>query len=318
MEALAIIPKEQAGMEVAEQVRQYVERAVADNTRRAYRADLHHFASWCEQHGVTALPASPETVAAYIASLADVGYKTSTIARRLAAISTIHQAHGYDSPTQHPAVRTVLRGVRKTLGVSQEKKAPILPEFLRKMVASIPNTITGKRDRALLLVGFAAGLRRSELVALDVEDVEFTAEGMVLTIRRSKTDQEAQGERIPVAFGRSQDTCPVRALRAWLDASNITTGAIFRHVDRHGNIRERLTDQSVALVVKKYAEASGMDPVRFAGHSLRAGFATTAARNGAEERDIARVTRHKSERILRGYIREGRLFRNTAVYALGL
>lgn len=298
--------------------------AYADATRRAYRSDLEHFGAWCEQEGRCPLPASPETVAEYLAAHVD-DLKPSTLSRRLAAISQAHKLAELDTPTTHPTVRRTWKGLRRTVALESperaavDKKAPLVVTDLRRVLRALPDTLTGIRDRALLLVGFAGGMRRSEIVALNVADLEEREEGIAATIRRSKSDQEGEGRKVAIPYGSNPETCPVRALRAWLAAAQITTeGPLFRRVDRHGNLYGRLSTKGVALVVKRSAERVGLDPDRFSGHSLRAGFATTAGANGYSERQIANQTGHKSDRVLRGYIREGALFRDNPSTGLGL
>lgn len=311
---------DEAGLQaVAARARDYALKAKAANTVRAYRADWRDFAAWCEERGLQPLPAAPETVALYVAHLADAGRKASTIQRRLSAISQAHQAAGHESPTKSAAVRAVWAGIRRERGTAQEGKAPVVTEDIRAMVAALSEGLIGIRDRALLLVGFAGAFRRSELVGLDVEDVEFAREGLVVRIRRSKTDQEGQGHVIGIPYGSNPATCPVRALRAWLKASGINSGPVFRPVNRHGQVLpRRLSDKAVALIVKRAAEAAGLDPARYAGHSLRAGFATAAAAAGAPERAIMAQTRHKSVTVARRYIRLGSLWAENAAARVGL
>ena len=305
--------------DVGERVRAYLAGSVAPATARAYRADFADFAAWCEGHGLAALPAAPESVALYLAALAET-HAPATLTRRLSAVSVAHQAAGHESPTAALVVRKALAGIRRAKGAAPAAKAPLTVADLRAIVAHhLPAGAKGVRDRALLLVGFAAALRRSELVGIDAGHLAFVPEGLVLTIPRSKTDQEGAGQRIAVPYGAHAATCPVRALRAWLELAAVTDGPVFRRVDRHGNVGAgRLTGRAVALVVQGYAAALGRDASDFGGHSLRAGFATAAAREGVAERDIQRQTRHKSLTVLRGYIREGELFRANAAAALGL
>lgn len=305
-------------VDVAERAREYALEWKADNTIRAYRADWRQFETWCQAHGLATLPAAPETVALYLADLSSSS-EVSTLQRRISAISQAHQAAGYDSPTKDAKVKAVWSGIRRSKGTAQEGKDPATTTEIRAMAATMPASILGIRDRALLLVGFAGAFRRSELVGLDVEDVAFTKEGLVVTLRRSKTDQEGQGRRVGNPYGSYPDTCPVRALQGWLEASGITTGPIFRPINRHGQILPgRLSDKAVALVVKRAAEAAGLDPTRYAGHSLRAGLATSAAAAGVAERAIMAQTGHKSVNMVRRYIRDGSLFRENAAASVGL
>jgi integrase len=267
---------------------------------------------------VTPLPASAETVAFYVADLAKVA-KPATIDARLAAISAAHRAAGHDSPTKEEAVRLVRRGVRRTLGTAQRQVRPVTVPELRTMLEGLGTDPAGCRDRALLLLGFAGALRRSELVGLDMADVTEGTDGLTVRLRRSKTDQEGAGRTVGIPFGSNPVTCPVRAWRAWLELSSITEGAAFRPVDRHGHIgATRLSPPAVALVLKRHAARAGLDPDEVAGHSLRAGLATSAAAAGVPERVIAEQTGHKGTAMLRRYIREGSLFRENAAGAVGL
>lgn len=303
-----------------DKAREFVAQAKAENTLRAYRTDWAHFAAWCAAHGLDTLPAAPETIALYIADLAAAA-KTSTITRRLAAIAKAHQAKGLESPCsmKHALVKEVLDGVKRTKGTAQTGKAALLTEDLRKLIAVLPDSLLGKRDAALLLVAFAGGFRRSELVALCAADVAFCEDGLRVTLRRSKTDQEGHGRVIGIPYGSDPRTCPVRSLRRWLDAAGISEGPLFRYVDKHGHIAATaLTPQVVWKVVKRYCTAAGLDAAQFGAHSLRAGLATQAAINGASERAIMRQTGHKSTAMVRRYIRDADLFRENAATKLGL
>jgi len=303
---------------LGEQARAYAEDGHAENTRRGYRADWQAFTRWCAARDLPGLPAAPTTLALYLTDQAEV-LKVSTLQRRLAAIGQAHRLKGYASPTEDAALRAVWRGIRRTKGTAQVGKAALLTNDLRALMLVLPTTAIGVRDRAILLLGFAGAFRRSELVALDVADVQTTREGLIVTIRRSKTDQEGQGAKLGIPRGQHPGTCPVRALQAWFEVAGIDQGAIFRPITRHGLIQPgRLTDRSVARIVQRAAAAAGLDPAQFAGHSLRAGLATSAAMAGAEERDIMRQTRHKSVVVARRYIRDGSLFRNNAAATVGL
>jgi site-specific recombinase XerD len=316
----ALITQTQAGelAALAQATREYIRQAKAPNTVRAYRSDWEQFTSWCQAQGLAALPATPETLAAYLAHEAAT-HPVSTLQRRLSAISQAHQAAGRESPARSEVVRLTMKGIRRAKGTAPTQKAPAVTQDVQAMVATLPDNLLGLRDRALLLIGFAGAFRRSELVSLDVEDVEECAEGLRVTLRRSKTDQEGAGEVKGIPYGRKLETCPVRALRAWLEAAGITAGPIFRSVNRHGQVQPgRLSDKAVALVVKRAAEAAGLDASRYAGHSLRAGLATSAAAAGVQERDIMRQTGHRSVTMVRRYIREGELFRANAAAAVGL
>jgi integrase len=249
-----------------ESVTRYARASRAESTLRGYRSDWADFQNWARLNWLVSLPAAPATVAAYISACADRGdLKAGSIQRRVSAISAFHTAHGVPSPTTSAEVRLTLAGVRRTLGTAQTGKAPILTADVAAMVAQLPDKLLGVRDRALLLIGFAGAFRRSELVALDVDDIEFREDGLKVCIRKSKTDQEGAGQVIGIAHGSK--LCPVRALQEWLLAGAITTGPIFRRIDRHGKMFDRMNPEAVALVVKRYAAAAGLDPAKYAGHS---------------------------------------------------
>jgi len=294
----------------AERARGYANAEKAAATRRAYGTDFSIFRAWCEERQLDAVPASPATVAVFLAHEASRNVKASTIGRRVAAIKYAHKLVGLDTPTDDERVKTTVRGIRRTLGTARAKKAPATAERLLAMAASTGAGLKGLRDRALLLLGFAGAFRRSELVALDVSDVEDTPEGMKVTIRRSKTDQEGAGQIIAIPLGKI--ACPIDALKEWIVAAGIQSGAIFRSINRHGRIGGRLTDQSVSDVVKEHAARLRLDPNQFAGHSLRAGFLTSAASRGASIFKMMDVSRHRSIDTLRGYVRDAELFKDHA------
>ena len=294
----------------AERVLGYAQAEKAAATRRAYGTDFAIFRAWCSERQLDALPASPATVAAFLAHEASRNVKASTIGRRTAAIRYAHKLAGLPTPTDDELVKATVRGIRRTLGTAKAKKTPATAERLLAMAANTGEGLKGQRDRALLLLGFAGAFRRSELVALDTEDIEETADGMKVTIRHSKTDQEGAGQTIAIPFGKI--ACPVAALKEWIAAAGIQTGAIFRSVNRHGKAGERLTDQSVADIVKEHAARLRLDPKQFAGHSLRAGFLTSAAAKGASIFKMMDTSRHKSVDTLRGYVRDAELFRDHA------
>lgn len=319
---LALVPRPTAQIatlpDLVEKARSYVDQAKAPSTRRAYRGDWERFATWCAARHLAALPAAPETVVLYITDQADT-YKVATIERRLIAISAIHQAARHESPAHSIAVREVMKGIRRELGTAQAGKAPAIAGEVKAMVADLPKTCHGIQERALLLVGFAGAFRRSELVALNADDVQLGRAGLTIHIRRSKTDQEGQGRQIGIPYGSHPETCPVRAVKAWMKAGGIVAGPLFRSINRADAVSaHRLSDKAVARAVKRGAERAGLDPSRYAGHSLRAGLATSAAAAGVEERVIAKQTGHKSMAVLRKYIRDGDLFRQNAAGAVGL
>ena len=282
----------------------------AASTRKAYGTDFRLFKAWCDAKGAQALPAAPETVAAYLASQAATS-KPSTLGRRVAAIRYAHKLAGLETPTDAEGVKATVRGIRRTFGSARNKKAPAVAAKMHSMVATAPDSLAGVRDRALLLLGFAGAFRRSELVALDVADIEETETGLLVTIRRGKTDQEAVGRTI--AIPRGDVACPVKALRAWLVAAAIVAGPIFRPIDRAGTVRaSRLTCRSVANFVKAYAARAGFDAGTYSGHSLRSGFLTSAAAKGASIFKMMDQSGHKSVDTLRGYVRDAELFKDHA------
>jgi integrase len=291
-------------------VNEYVRDSLASNTRRAYLSDLAEF----ERRGGS-VPASVETVAAYLAARADV-LAVATLVRHVASISKAHDARGLPNPTRSELVRATLRGIRRTKGCAQREAKPLLRDDLLLALDAMGESIKDIRDRALMLIGCAGALRRSELVGLDVGDIEHVRQGIVLTLRRSKTDQDGAGRKIGIPYGRTR-WCPVAALESWLTASAITEGAAFRPVDRHGRLHAaRLSGEAVSLIVRERAAAAGLDPTPYSGHSLRAGLATSAAQAGVPTWRIRAQTRHASDAMLTRYIREGHFFIENAAGAL--
>jgi integrase len=256
--------------ELGDQARALARDSRAESTWRAYASDLRHFQAWCAEHDLEPLPADPTTVAMYLTAL-ESSHSPSTIRRRLAAISVSHQLAGMETPTAKAGVKSVWAGIRRRNGVAPRKVRAARTKMITTLVEPLGNRLIDVRDRTLILIGFAGALRRSELVALDLDDVEEDTDGLVLRIRRSKTDQEAEGEIRGLPYGSHPATCPVRAWRAWIDASDITTGPAFRGVDRHGHLRSgRLSDRAVADLIKRRAAGAGLEG-SFAGHSLRSG-----------------------------------------------
>ena len=304
--------------ELLEELARYERKALPENTRRAYRSDWAEFRGWCERRKRLAMPATPETVALYLTARAKT-HKTSSLSRRLTVIGKLHKAWGKPNPVRDERVRRVWQGILRDKGEATERKSPTLIAEIKKMLRAMPDGLAGLRDTALLLFGFAGAMRRSELVSLNFGDLQLSEDGFIVTLRRSKTDQTGKGRRIGIAYGEHEETCPVRAMMAWMDAAEIERGALFRKVNRHGHLEgERLTDRSVALIVKRSLKAAGINPKNFSGHSLRAGLATAAAIAGVDERAIQEQTGHKSLKVLRTYIREGSLFRNNASKKVGL
>ncbi|MFO0842340.1 MAG: site-specific integrase [Gemmataceae bacterium] len=292
--------------------------SIPENTRRAYATDWNQYRNWCQKRSRVPLPASADTVSAYLTAIAKT-HAISTLRRRLTMVSKVHRISGKPDPTGDVRVKQLWRGILRSKGEAQRGKKPLLVGDLRRMVDALPKTLRGDRDRALLLLGFAGGLRRSELVALDVEDLEEVEEGLVVNLRRSKTDQTGKGQRKGIPFGKSKATCPVRAAIAWLRAAEVYEGPVFRALTKHDTPRRsRLSAQTVALVVKHAFRAIGKRPRDFSAHSLRSGLVTAAAMNGADERTIMRHTGHRSVEMVRRYIRDASLFRDNPASKAGL
>ena len=305
---------------LAAQAAAFARAAKAPSTLRAYAADWRHFVAWCEVQGASPLPATPETVAFYLTALAAT-HRPATITRRLTAITKAHQVKGLLSPAtvSELAVGETLKGIRRTLGLAQKSKAPLLTADLLQVLAHVPPGLAGLRDRALLLVGYAGAFRRSELAALQLEDVAWVEEGSILTLRRSKTDQQGQGRQVALPLGAHAQTCPVRALRSWIEQAQLTEGRLFRAVDRHGRLRPGwLHPDAVGEIVKRALGRAGFEAGKYGGHSLRAGFATQAAKNGATAFDIMRQTGHRSVQTVSRYVREAQIFRDAPAGKLGL
>lgn len=305
------------------QARAFAAVSKAASTRRAIGSDWRDFDGWCQQHRLASLPAAPETVALYLTDRAST-LVPQTLTRRLTAITLAHRAAGYVSglspaSTKQPVVGAVLHGIRRVKGVAQHGKEALLTEQIRALVATCGDDLQGLRDRALLLVGFAGAFRRSEIVAIDCSEIQSLEQGIVIRIGRSKTDQEGKGRVVGIPFGANAEMCPVRALARWLAASGINGGPVFRAVDQKGRLSPgRMHPDSVAYIIKRAARRAGFDDEVLAGHSLRAGHVTQAARNGVGERVIMEQTGHKSPAMLRKYIRHGGLFEENAAARLGL
>ena len=303
-----------------EQARAFLRAGKAPSTLRAYRSDWADFALWCQGRKEPSLPASPELVALYLVALAET-HRPATITRRLTSIAKAHSAAGHPSPASlgHAVVAETLQGIRRTLGTAQPGKTPLLTADLVQVLAHLPPGLFGLRDRALILLGYTGGLRRSELAAGTLEDLEWVAEGAVLTLRRSKTDQAAQGRKVAIPKGAHRATCPVTAIKDWLAAAGITEGPLFREVDRHGKVgKVAIHRDTVGTIIKRAVRRGGFQPEGFAGHSLRAGFATQVARNGGSAFDIMRQTGHRSITTVSRYVREAQIFRDAPASKLGL
>lgn len=296
----------------------HLENSKSENTKRAYGGDWKQFDRWCQQHGLVSLPADPETLVYFLTYLGQ-SYKASTMKRKMTAISQRHETADYYSPAKTAPVRGVWEGLQRSIGVKEQGKEALWLQELRQLVHGIAGErLIDYRDRAMLVMGWAAALRRSELVQLDVEHVAFSREGLILDVGRSKTDQKGEGQQVALPYGSNPKTCPVRLLEDWFAVSGITTGSIFRRMDRHGNILGRLTAQSVRLIVREHCETVGLDPDRYGAHSLRSGFCSTAARAGKTEHQIMQQTRHKQSDSLQRYIKKATLFDDNAAIGIGL
>ena len=284
---------------------EYLELSIAPSTRRAYRNDLEHFRNWGAD-----VPCSPETVAAYLAAYAEI-LSVATLTRRLAAISKAHTMQGLPSPVSSELVRLTMRGIRRKHGKPQSQAAPLLRDDLLLVLNAIPDNLRGCRDKALLLIGFSAALRRSELCRVQFEDLQFSPDGLILTLPRSKTDQDGEGRKIGIPHGRGK-ICPVRVLQDWLTRSDIAAGYVFRSIDKGAVIETHLCDRSIANIIKARVGKVGLSPEKFSGHSLRAGLATSAAQHGKSSLKIREITGHKSDAMLAKYIRDGDIFRDNA------
>lgn len=296
--------------DVLEDAASIIDDAVPVNTKRAYESDWEAFTTWCARFGMTPRPADPRVVVAYLTALAqgkrfegDKAHKASTVARHMATISTMHRQADLPSPTATEVVRKLLRGLRKRMG-PVDKKDPALSEHLAAMVAAMPPGLAGLRNTAILLVGFSGAFRRSEIAGIRFEDLTWVEQGVVVHLSHSKTDKESLGQDVRVPYG-TPPTCPVRALASWCDAmaeAGITSGPVFRDV-RPGHPHEPISNALVAKIVKAAADRIGLDPAKFAGHSLRAGHVTSAAMDGKDLHHIRDKTRHKSLDMLAEYIR---------------
>ena len=277
----------------------------AANTLRAYKADFSDFTSFCLKNGLSSMPTEPKVLSLYLTNLSKTA-KFSTLKRRIASISVIHKIKGHYLDTKHPIIMENLHGIKRVMGTHQRSKKPILINDLKLIIKAIDeyqkNDLKRLRDRALILIGFSGGFRRSELVNLDYEDIEFVEEGIKIFIKRSKTDQSGEGNLKAIPYFQNQDYCPVLTLKKWIDKSKNKSGKIFK-----------ISDKLVAITIKKYALLAGLEATKYGGHSLRSGFATSAAEAGAEERNIMAMTGHKTTQMVRRYIQEANLFKNNAL-----
>ena len=277
----------------------------SSNTLRAYQSDYRDFGAFCVKNGFQSFPTQPKILALYLTHLS-TSSKYSTLKRRLASISVIHKIKGHYIDTKHPVIIENLMGIKRSKGSNQKSKKPILINDLKLIIKAITqsneNEIRKIRDRAIILIGFSGGFRRSELVNIEYEDVEFVEEGVKIFVKRSKTDQSGEGMTKAIPYFDNKEFCPVNSLKNWINCINSKQGKIFD-----------ISDKGVALIIKKYATLAGLDSYKYAGHSLRSGFATSTAESGAEERDIMAMTGHKTTQMVRRYIIEANLFKNNAL-----
>ena len=290
----------------------------ADNTVRAYKSDFHDFGLFCVKNGFNSMPSNPKTIALYLTYLATNGNKISTLKRRLVSIGVVHRMKGHYLDTKHPSIIENLIGIKRRKGTNQKGKKPLLINDLKKIIKVIDELKCPKikkiRDKSLLLLGFSGGFRRNELVSLNYEDLDFVNEGLKINIKKSKTDQFGAGFLKALPYFDNNFYCPVRTIKSWLNISKINDGPLFRKFNKGMKLSNlRLSDQTVALLIKQYLKIVGIDNSNYSGHSLRSGFATSAAEAGVEERNIMSMTGHKSTEMVRRYIKEANLFKNNAL-----
>ena len=290
----------------------------ANNTVRAYKSDFNDFAVFCAKNGFKSLPSEPKIVSLYLTHLSTKEIKMSTIRRRLVSIGVIHKLKGHYLDTKHPSIIENIMGIKRRKGSLQKGKKPLLINNLKKLINVIDEynkkEITKLRDRSIILIGFSGGFRRNEIISLNYDDLDFVNEGVKISLKKSKTDQFGEGSVKGLPYFDNSQYCPVVSLKKWIEVSNIYTGPLFRRFSKGSKLTEsRLTDQTVALLIKKYLKLAGIDSKNYSGHSLRSGFATSAAESGAEERSIMAMTGHKSTEMVRRYIKEANLFKNNAL-----
>ena len=295
----------------------------ANNTIRAYKSDFNDFGLFCAQNGFKSLPSEPKIISLYLTHLSTKDAKMSTLKRRLVSIGVIHKLKGHYLDTKHPSIIENIMGIKRRKGSVQKGKKPLLINSLKKIINAIDELKTDEikkiRDRTIILIGFSGGFRRNEIVSLDYDDLDFVPEGLKLTLKRSKTDQFGEGTLKGLPYFDSSQYCPVLSLKKWIETSNINSGPLFRRFSKGSKLTEnKLTDQTVALLIKKYLNLAGIDSKNYSGHSLRSGFATSAAESGAEERSIMAMTGHKSTEMVRRYIKEANLFKNNALNKIKL
>ena len=295
-----------------------LQHSKASNTVRAYKSDFNDFGLFCVQNGFKQLPSDPKIVSLYLTNLSTKDIKISTIKRRLVSIGVIHKLKGFYLDTKHPTIIENIMGIKRRKGSIQRGKKPLLINNLKEVINVIDyqkkEEIEKIRDRSIILIGFSGGFRRNEIVSLDYDDLDFVQEGLKINLRRSKTDQFGEGFTKALPYFDNSQFCPVVSLKKWIEISKITSGPLFRRFSKGSKMTiYRLTDQTVALIIKEYLKLAGIDSKNYSGHSLRSGFATSAAESGVEERSIMAMTGHKSTEMVRRYIKEANLFKNNAL-----
>jgi len=293
----------------------------ANNTIRAYKSDFNDFELFCAKNGLKSFPSEPKIVSLYLTHLSIRNVKMSTLKRRLVSIGVIHKLKGHYLDTKHPSIIENIMGIKRRNGSIQNGKKPLLIKSLKQIINVIDEKnieeIKKFRDRSIILIGFSGGFRRNEIVSLDYDDLEFVTEGLKINLRKSKTDQFGEGMVKGLPYFDNSQYCPVLSIKKWIEVSKIETGALFRRFSKGSKLTQnRLTDQTVALLIKKYLKLAGIEDKNYSGHSLRSGFATSAAESGAEERSIMAMTGHKSTEMVRRYIKEANLFKNNALNKL--
>ena len=290
----------------------------ASNTIRAYKSDFNNFSLFCAQNGFNSLPSEPKIVSLYLTHLSTKESKMSTLKRRLVSIGVVHKLKGHYLDTKHPSIIENIMGIKRRKGSIQTTKKPMLISNLKEIINVIDQQdreeIKKFRDRSIILIGFSGGFRRNEIVSLDFDDLDFVPEGLKITLRRSKTDQFGEGFTKALPYFDNSQYCPVVSLKKWIQITKITAGPVFRRFSKGSRLsNKRLTDQTVALLIKEYLNLAGINSKNYSGHSLRSGFATSAAESGVEERNIMAMTGHKSTEMVRRYIKEANLFKNNAL-----
>ena len=293
----------------------------ANNTIRAYKSDFNDFELFCAKNGLKSFPSEPKIVSLYLTHLSIRNVKMSTLKRRLVSIGVIHKLKGHYLDTKHPSIIENIMGIKRRKGSIQNGKKPLLINSLKQIINVIDKEndeeIKKFRDRSIILIGFSGGFRRNEIVSLNYDDLEFVTEGLKINLRKSKTDQFGEGMVKGLPYFDNSQYCPVLSLKKWIEVSKIVTGALFRRFSKGSKLtNNRLTDQTVALLIKKYLKLAGIEDKNYSGHSLRSGFATSAAESGAAERSIMAMTGHKSTEMVRRYIKEANLFKNNALNKL--